>query len=139
MALSLTIDTTQLKGVERNLERAQKLIGSMEFMDALAGLVESQTKRRIADEKTTPDGIPWKDWSKDYEKTRTKGVHSLLVDSGQLRDTIAGEAASDREFRVFTSMVYDGTQNEEREFLGLSRDNARELETLTLDLIRGEL
>ena len=136
--MRLVIDTTQLKGLARHIEKAEKLIGSVELMDELAGLAEAQTKRRIADEKTDPRGFPWKPWDPAYAKTR-KAHHSLLIDSGNLRDDIAGQAVDGRLFEVFTVRVYGGAQNAKREFLGLSQANARELETLTLDMIRGEL
>lgn len=47
------------------------------LLDAVGAEVESQTKRRIADEKTAPDGTPWKSWSDAYKATR-HGGHSLL-------------------------------------------------------------
>ncbi|MFA0026812.1 phage morphogenesis protein, partial [Vibrio sp. 10N.261.49.A5] len=59
----------QVTGTQE-LERYQQLLETLsdpkhkvELLDSLGGIVESQTRRRIADEKTAPDGSPWPGWS----------------------------------------------------------------------------
>ena len=59
----------QVSGTQE-LERYQQLLETLsdpkhkvELLDSLGGIVESQTRRRIADEKTSPDGHRWDDWS----------------------------------------------------------------------------
>lgn len=76
------------------LERYQRLIENLgdpkhkaELLDTLGAVVESQTRRRIADEKTAPDGSPWPDWSDDYAKSR-HGNQSMLQGEGDLLDSI---------------------------------------------------
>lgn len=138
MSVSVRIDTHQIRGWTNRLRLASAKIGGRQLMDELAGLVESQTKRRIADEKTGPDGRPWKPWSKEYAKTR-KGHHSLLVSTSALRDDIAGEADGPRSFSVFTVREYGGAMHDQRPYLGLSDANAKELEQVTLDIIAGKL
>lgn len=76
------------------LDRYQHLINTLgdpkhkaELLDVLGGLVATQTTRRIADEKTSPDGVPWVDWSDGYAKTRG-GDQSLLQSDGGLVDSI---------------------------------------------------
>ena len=57
--VSLTFDAA-------NLEAALKLVGGLADFDAaplleeIGALGESQTRRRISDEKTAPDGTPWR-------------------------------------------------------------------------------
>ena len=59
--------------------------------DAVGALLESSTKRRIADEKTAPDGTRWPGWSDAYGATRRRG-QTLLVSEGDLRDSIQAYA-----------------------------------------------
>lgn len=83
----------QVTGTQE-LERYQQLLETLsdpkhkvELLDSLGGIVESQTRRRIADEKTSPDGQRWDDWSSSYAKTR-HGNQSLLQADGDLLDSI---------------------------------------------------
>lgn len=58
-----------------------------EMMTAIAALGESQTRRRITDEKTAPDGTPWPD---NWTET------SILLATGQhLLASISSNASSD--------------------------------------------
>ncbi|SBW09159.1 Phage virion morphogenesis protein [uncultured Alphaproteobacteria bacterium] len=101
----------------------------------LGAVVESQTRRRISEEKASPEGEPWKDWSPAYAATR-HGGHSLLEDEGNLVDDIhfvvAGEA-----IEVGSNLVYAAIQHAggaevgidipAREYLGLSDGNWSDL------------
>lgn len=85
--------SVQVKG-DLEFERFQQAIRTLsdpklktELLHSLGAVVESQTRRRISDEKTAPDGTPWRDWSSDYAGTR-HGNQSLLESSGDLRDSI---------------------------------------------------
>lgn len=76
------------------LQRYQQLMDTLgdpkhkaELLDALGGIVESQTKRRIQDEKSSPNGKPWAEWSSAYAKTR-HGNQSPLQGDGDLLDSI---------------------------------------------------
>lgn len=111
-----------------------------ELLEQVAGMLETQTKRRIADEKTAPDGTAWAEWSDNYKKTR-KAKHSLLIDTQALLDDIASTVEGS-EAIVFASMVYAGAhQDSQREslvsrpFLGISAANQDEL----IDVIEGWL
>jgi len=84
------------------LQRYQQLMDTLgdpkhkdELLDALGGIVESQTRRRIADEKSSPDGKPWAAWSSAYAKTR-HGNQSLLQGDGDLLDSIQYVVAKDQ-------------------------------------------
>lgn len=88
MSLSVQVTGTQ------ELQRYQQLMDTLgdpkhkaELLDALGGIVESQTRRRIADEKSAPDGSSWPAWSDAYSKTR-HGNQSLLRGEGDLLDSI---------------------------------------------------
>jgi phage virion morphogenesis protein len=76
-----------------------------EGLVVLGGLAESQTRRRIAQEKTAPDGEVWAPWSEAYAKSRRPG-HSLLQAEGSLLDSIAAYDVSDDEERVGSNLVY---------------------------------
>lgn len=58
-----------------------------ELLESIGGVVESQSRRRISDEKTSPAGEKWQDWSEAYRETR-HGNQSLLQGDGGLMDSI---------------------------------------------------
>lgn len=83
----------EVKG-DQEFERFQQLIRTLadpshkkDLLHALGAVVESQTRRRISDEKESPSGQSWDDWSPDYAKTR-HGNQSLLQGQGDLLDSI---------------------------------------------------
>ena len=111
----------------------------------IGALIEDQTKLRIADEKTAPDGTPWAPWSARHAATRNTGNairHSLLVGEGDLRDSIqnftTGTAAV-----VGTPLIYGATHQfgsangtiPARPYLGLSNDNRLAIEELVIGRI----
>ena len=116
-------------------------------LDALAyeigTLIEDQTKRRIADEKTSPDGMPWAAWSPRYAASLSKrnriSPRSLLVGEGNpgllesVQNYTAGEVAE-----VGSNLIYAATHQfgdgergiPARPYLGLSVANRLEIEDL---------
>lgn len=109
----------------------------------IGALIEDQTKLRIADEKTAPDGSSWPAWSEAYAETR-KPHHSLLVDQGNpgLLESIQNYTTG-MQAVVGTNLVYgaihqfgseDGTLPA-REYLGLSADNRTAIEDLVVGRI----
>lgn len=121
---TLLVDTSQLRRLGARL-RAFEAEAKADLLESIAGLLEAQTKRRIADEKETPDGVPWDDWSPAYAKTR-RPRHSLLIDTGNLLDSVFAEVEGDT-VRVTAGMQYSEFVNHEREFLGLSQANRDEI------------
>lgn len=128
-----------------------------DLLEALASEVESQTRRRISDEKTSPDGVAWPEWSEGYAGSRhgptrshrphpgalrESGGHSLLVLSGDLLDSVTSEVSGD-EVVVGSNLVYAATHQygrpedgiPKREFVGLSDDDLTALEALTIDFL----
>lgn len=122
----------------------QKLAGineSSAFYNALGAEAEKQIKRRISDEKTSPDGKKWDKWSDDYADTR-HGGHSLLEGEGHLRDNIyqtpsvsGVEVGSNT---IYAAVMHFGAEKHEfkgiapwgnippREFMGLSDENIKD-------------
>lgn len=105
--------SVQVSGVQE-LQRYNQLLETLgdpkhkeELLDALGGIVESQTRRRIADEKTSPDGSPWVEWSSAYAKTR-HGNQSLLQGDGDLLDSIQ-YVVQRNQVRVGSPLAYAPT------------------------------
>lgn len=91
------------------------------LLDKLGGLLESETRNRIANEKTAPDGTRWKPWSEEYAKTRHEG-QSLLESTGALIDSQTFDVTGD-VLEWGSNLVYANAQNHERQFLGISSAN----------------
>lgn len=77
---ALRISQASFEECARSIARFQDL-DTHELLDLVGALVVGQTQRRIASEKTTPEGKPWQPWSRDYAQTRKAG-QSLLVGVG---------------------------------------------------------
>ena len=122
-------------GVQVNLAADPRILARLErlaefdlgpLLEGIGMEVETQTRRRIQDEKTTPDGGSWPEWSADYAKTRHSG-HSLLQGEGHLLDSITYEVTGDSVL-VGSPLVYAATHQfgaparniPPREFLGLT-------------------
>lgn len=144
--LTVTLDARTMAVIEGALAR----LGSegIERMTAGIGtLVERQTKDRITDEKTAPDGTPWAPWSARYAATRNTGsrrANSLLIDSENLLESIQDYSAGDT-VRVGTRTPYSAIQQfggrgiPARPYLGLSDANRREIEELAIDIAQAVL
>jgi len=109
----------------------------------LGPVIESQTRRRIHDEKTAPDGTRWEPWSEDYAATR-RGDQSLLMDRGHLHDSIS-HLVHGRALEAGSSLIYAGTHQDgtdhvpARPYLGVSRGNAREIDAVLVSYFRRTL
>lgn len=73
IGVSLTLDASGLDGALKVLEPLLEFEGS-ELMSIIGAMGESQTRRRIESEKTSPDGAAW--------PPNLKGT-SILVETGQ--------------------------------------------------------
>lgn len=129
-------------------ERAIAALATPELDDlafAVGQLLETQTRTRISDEKRSPDGAPWPAWSDDYAATRA-ARHSLLVGEGApgLMESVQNYSGG-AEARVGTNLVYGaihqfggeavGIPIPERPYLGVSTENAAEIEDLVVDFL----
>ncbi|MBL4870543.1 MAG: phage virion morphogenesis protein, partial [Robiginitomaculum sp.] len=136
--VALHIDVSDLGLAADRLEAIAGQIDLGVITAAVAGSVESQTKRRISDEKTSPDGDPWAAWSAAYAGTRHSG-HSLLQGEGDLLDGIFSEQRGDKAV-VGSNEVYAAIHQfggkagrnksidiPARPFLGISEENEADI------------
>lgn len=142
---AVTVSTAQVERMSKRLEAFHgKLKNPKGVAKGIGQLVEAQTKRRIQDEKTSPEGEPWAEWSESYAGSR-QGHHSLLLFEGRLRDSVVGKVLNGSTVVVGASMIYAavhqyGYKNTPaRPYLGLSEDNADEIVELIIDWAGGDL
>ncbi len=150
--ISLTVDASDLERITKRLEPLFDFDGT-ELMTAIAALGDSQTRRRIVEEKTAPDGTPWKP---------NNAGKPILVATGQhlLSSLIWTASATDAEWGAtweYAHVHQDGMtivpKNAEklvfqmggrtvfakevtipaRPFVGLSDDNEQEIVELVTD------
>lgn len=84
--ISITVDLTDFEGVFRKL-RPIFNFQPEELMTALGSLGDTQTRRRIEEEKTAPDGTPW--------KANQEGTSVLMKTGQHLLYSIAWTASVD--------------------------------------------
>jgi phage virion morphogenesis protein len=140
--ISLKISLTELgKTAERLLELSH--MEKREILDGIGAEVETQTKRRIADEKESPDSIEWPEWSPKYEKTRHAG-HSLLQNENDLLNSISYIVYIDgSKVEIGTNLIYaathqfgDDTRNiPARTYLGFSSENLEDIQAIVDDFM----
>ncbi len=97
----------------------------------IGALVESQTRRRIHEEKESPDGKAWTPWGPNWASSRHKG-HGLLENEGDLLDSIHF-VVTGGDILVGSDLVYAaihqfggaevGMAIPSREYLGMSDEN----------------
>lgn len=153
-ALEVRIDSAGLEELQERLGRLARALRPAELNDMLESLaaeVESQTRRRISEERTSPNGEAWPPWDPDsrYAKTR-HGNQSLLMGEGDLLDSIQS-AVDGNAAEIGTNLVYGpihqfgGTPDmasgpaavQARPYLGLSGDNIADLDGVLSDLLDG--
>ena len=110
--------------------------------DAAGAILESSTRDRF-EIKSAPDGAAWVPWSEAYDDTR-EDHHSLLVEEGDLRDSIASYSTG-VEVHVGSNLIYAahhhfggdeiGSGIPARPYLGISDEDEIDL----ADLVTGKL
>jgi phage virion morphogenesis protein len=143
MSIGVTINGLEsLVAIDARISR----LADLDLRDLLEGIGaegESQTRRRIRDEKFDADGVAWEPWSDHYERTR-KSNHSLLINDQDLLDTLSYEVESDA-VSWGSDQVYAATHQfgrgaiPARPFLGLSDSNHDDIEQLVVDFLDGML
>lgn len=173
MGISVQVkNTAEIKRYERLISVLGDPSHKLDLLEHIGAVVESQTRRRIKDEKTAPDGSKWQDWSEGYAKTR-HGNQSLLMGDGDLLDSIQ-YLVKGNHVHIGSPLPYAGVHQDgfsgsvtvsahtrrikqafgkalsfpvyqnvsaftrameipQREFLGLSSDNKRELLSVICD------
>lgn len=132
------------EGLDAAIKRLSRLEGFQmaELTDAAGAILESSTRDRF-DTKTAPDGAAWVPWSEAYDDTR-EDRHSLLVEEGDLRDSIASYSTGG-EVHVGSNLIYAahhhfggdeiGSGIPARPYLGISDEDEIDL----ADLVTGKL
>ena len=146
VAIETSLRPQQLLHVERRLRDLPAALRAREpLMGSLATELESQTRRRITDEKRAPDGSPWESWSEGYAKTR-HGNQSLLQAEGHFLDSIVSEHSADRSLAgsnlIQAAIHQEGGTSDmppgpaavpARAYLGISDANEAELQAVVDD------
>ncbi|MDU7778697.1 MAG: phage virion morphogenesis protein [Aeromonas sp.] len=112
MAVSVEVHTQgpELADYQRLLDTLGRSDHKAELLESIGAVVESQTRRRISDEKTAPDGSAWTPWSAAYQKTR-HGNQSLLQGEGALLDSIEYQVQRNN-VRVGSALAYAGVHQD---------------------------
>ncbi len=145
-ALEISIASPQLEGLQARIRRlAAGMADPSELLEAVGAELESQTRRRVESGGPDPDGEPWQPWSDAYAKTR-RGGHGLLRSEGGLLDSIqslvSGNILETGSNLVYAAIQQFGGTSEmpagprevpARAWLGISADDARELDQLVSD------
>jgi phage virion morphogenesis protein len=145
--MALRVDLRELGALAQRIE-ALADADTPSLLDAVGAEVESQTRRRIAEERQAPDGTPWAAWSPRYAATR-HGGHSLLQAGGGLLDSIQYLVAA-AAVEVGSNLVYAAIhqfggaeagkpQLPARPYLGLSPDNLADLGRLVDEWAAGQM
>lgn len=100
------IGAEKLQQMHMAIEKLSDSSLQQELLESIGAVVESQTRRRISDEKTSPAGERWEEWSEGYRKTRS-GNQSLLQGNGDLLDSIQYIVERGR-VRVGSPLSYSG-------------------------------
>ena len=142
-ALEITVLSPALDGLEARIRNLAAGLGDTRpLLEALGAEVESQVRRRIESERTSPIGEPWPAWSDDYAETRHRG-HKLLRAEGGLLDSIQS-AVRPHLVETGSNLVYAALHQfggepgmapgpaavPAREYLGISIDNERDLDAI---------
>ena len=117
------------------------------IVDQVGALMEDQTKLRLMEGKTAPDGTPWAAWSEAYaQMIAGKPARSLLVGEGQLAEGISNmSSGSDAivnapdEYAAIHQFGGDVSQGHPaipaRPYLGISEEDARAIIALVSGLL----
>lgn len=140
MSTALNYDLSsidRLAGQINDLGRLDKI----SLLESILAEADTQTRRRLRDEKTSPDGVPWAAWSEAYAETR-HGGHSLLMGDGDLDDSLApviyldgsgGEYGSNLPYAAiqqFGGEEIGRPNHPAREYLGFSDENLDDIEAV---------
>lgn len=145
-ALEISIASPQLEGLQARIRRlAAGMADPSELLEAVGAELESQTRRRIESGGPDPDGEPWQDWSDAYAKTRRGGQSLLRADGGLLdsiQSLVSGHVLETGSNLAYAAIQQFGGTSEmpagprdvpARAWLGISADDARELDQLISD------
>lgn len=150
--ISITVDITDFEGVFRKL-RPIFDFNAEQLMTDIASKGDEQTRRRIEEEKTAPDGTPWKANQEGTSVLMKTGQHLLysiawtasadIAEWGSTWEyahvhqdgmTIIPKEAERLAFKVGGKTVFAHEVTiPARPFVGISTDNEREIVELVTD------
>ncbi|MBT9293335.1 phage virion morphogenesis protein [Prosthecodimorpha staleyi] len=151
--VSITIDLTGIDQALAALSRLVSGVGDEDMMSAIGAIGESQTRRRITDEKTGPDGQAWPPNREGGSILHKSGQHLLGSIAWTASPTEAKWGASWEYAHVHQFGAEIVPKNKKalyfmvggqayfakkvtippRPFIGLSEDNARQLLQIVTD------
>lgn len=140
MSVQLRIDLSAIDNLHQRIAALAE-INTDTLLEGLGAEAESQSHRRIRDEKTAPDGTAWQDWKPNYAKTR-EAQHSILIGEGDLDESIENQV-EDNAVYIGSPLVYAAVQDQgyaeggivQRQIFGFSDDNIEDLQAITDDFI----
>lgn len=152
--VSFTIDITGLDAAKRLITRLEQFDGH-DLLTNIAAIGELQTRRRIEEEKTAPDGTAWPPNQEGGSILKRTGSHlhnSIASTSGsasaewgsswefahvhQNGAVIVPKGAEPLAFRVGGKLRFARKVTiPKREFVGLSEANGREIEEICTDYL----
>jgi len=162
MSIELVLNTSGLDKVH-SLLAGFKDVDKIEVLEAIGSTGASQTQRRIAEEKTDPDGRDWQPLNPAYEASK-QGSGGILEKDGHLVSSIAHNISGKDQVSWGSNLAYaaihqlGGTIKAKkakalvfslgnvaifakevdmpaRPFLGVSEDNKKEIEQVCLDVV----
>ncbi len=151
MSVGLDIEAKDLERLQKRL-LAVSHVKFTELLEGIGAIVENQSRNRIQNTKTGPDGTKWKDWSEAYAASkhgaknhephpgqlRSSQGHTLLSLSGGLLDSLQDLVTFD-EVEIGSNLIYANVQNEARPFLGLSSSDSDEIYNVINDFLDREM
>ena len=147
MTLAIRIDSG---GTLEALDKRVARLAGMDVHQLLLGIgaeVESQTRRRIQEEKRSPEGVDWEPLKESTVKQYTRlgrstGRQALLELTGELLDSIESQVSGDavyvgsnKEYARVHQLGSEDGSIVSREYLGISDENQLDLEKLVVDFV----
>jgi phage virion morphogenesis protein len=120
----IEISITDIGGerIKRRLDRLSQM-DTKSLLDDIGAVIESQVRRRIEEEKESPNGKAWEELSSRYEKWKKKrSSGGILQLDNHLLDSIQYEVRGD-EIIVGSNLIYSWTHQKGRK---LKKDDAEE-------------
>jgi phage virion morphogenesis protein len=112
----ISLDVQGFEAVERLLRpfAARELDDALRHLEPL---LVAQTRRRLQDTKTAPDGTPWAPWAPSTARRALPG-QSLLERTGQLRDQLEVQEDS-QAVEIGSDLVRAAVLSEGRPSVGM--------------------
>lgn len=139
--LEVTVKFPGLDRFQQALQRVSRFRRQV-LLDRMAELMLEQNRRRLDEQKESPDGSPWAPLSPEY--AARKGGGDLLEESHHLLDSLQAQSGQDG-VTLGSNLVYaavhlygdDSKGIPARPYLGFSDDDLVELGEVAESFLRG--